>query len=200
MTEPATGDTWRRIDLATFDNSWWNPGRSLAVITLWRLLGLPLLKHLPCEVWGERYLNGLKVWLLRRFGARVGRHCVIRACEVYYPWNVELGDHVWIGYEANLYSLVPIRLGNHTVVSQRAFLCTGSHDVRDPSFGLLVGEIVLKDGAWVGAGCFVCPGVTLHEGAVAGAGSVVTKDLPAMTICAGNPCNPRGPREIRLKT
>lgn len=190
---------WRAIDLSRYNNRWWHPGRSAFVIALWRLFGLPLLKHLPCEAWFEPVLNAFKVWLLRRFGADIGKGCVIRACEIYYPWNLTMGDHVWIGYEANLYSLVPIRLGNHTVVSQRAFLCTGSHDATDPAFGLIVGEIILKDGAWVGAGCFIHPGVTLHEGAIAGAGSVVTRDLPPMTICAGNPCRPVKPRVLKVR-
>lgn len=190
---------WRAVDFSKYCNTWWKPGRSQHVISLWRLFGLPLLKHLPCEIWLEPKFNALKVSLLRLFGATLGSHIVIRSCEVYYPWNLYLGSHVWIGYESNLYNLVPIRLGNHTCVSQRAFLCTGSHDVFEPHFGLIVGEIVLKDAAWVCAGAFVGPGVTLHEGAVAAAGSVVVKDLPAMTICGGNPCKPIKPRVISAK-
>ena len=197
--EPPTLD-WRDVDFTKFNNSWYSPGRSPFVISLWRWFGMPLLKRLPCETYGERFFNGLKVWLLRQFGATIGTGAVIRSCEIYYPWNLEMGDNVWIGYEANLYNLVPIRLGNNTVVSQRGFLCTGGHDVSEPAFGLLVGEITLKDAAWVGANCFVCPGVTLHEGAVAAAGAVVTKDLPAMTICGGNPARPIKPRVIRPKT
>lgn len=188
---------WRDVDLSRYCNTWWSPGRSQRIISLWRLFGMPLLKKLPCEIFWEPHFNACKVRLLRMFGATIGNGLVIRSCEVYYPWNLFIGNNVWIGYEANLYSLVPIRLGNNTVVSQRAFLCTGGHDVRDPRFGLTVGEIVLKDGAWVSAGCFVCPGVTLHEGAVAAAGSVVVKDLPAMTICGGNPCQPIKPRVIQ---
>jgi len=187
---------WRDIDLSKYRNDWWSPGRGQFVISLWRWFGMPLLKWLPCETYGERFFNGLKIWLLRRFGAKVGRGVVVRSCEVYYPWNLEIGDNVWIGYEANLYSLVPIHLGNNTVVSQRVFLCTGGHDVGEVGFGLVVGEITLKDASWVSANCFVGPGVTLHEGAVAAAGSVVVKDLPAMTICGGNPCKPIKPRVI----
>ena len=197
MSEQTSVSDWRRIDLSKYNNSWWSPGRSLLTITLWRLFGMWLVKHLPCEVYGEQFFNRLKIAVLRRFGAKIGRNAVIRSCEVYYPWHVEMGDNVWVGYEVNLYALVPIRLGNNVTVSQRAFLCTGGHDPYEPGFGLTVGEIVLKDGAWAGAGSFICPGVTLHEGAVAAAGSVVTKDLPAMTICGGNPAKPIRPRVFR---
>lgn len=188
--------TWRDIDFSKFGNTWWSPGRGMLIISLWRWIGMPLMKHLPCETFGERYFNGFKIRLLRLFGARIGKGAVIRACEIYYPWNLEIGDHVWIGYEANLYTLVPIRLGNNTCVSQRAFLCTGSHDICEPHFGLQVGEITLKDGAWAGACCFIGPGVTLHEGAVAAAGSVVVKDIPEMTIAGGNPAKVIGERVI----
>ncbi len=192
---------WESVNFGRFNNGWWKPGRSEFKISLWRFFGMPLIKAIPCElIWVEPYLNRFKVWMLRLFGARIGKNCIIRSCEIYYPWNLIAGDNVWIGYEANLYSLVTIRLGNNTCVSQRSFLCTGSHDPFEPRFGLIVGEIVLKDAAWVCAGCFVGPGVTLHEGAVAAAGSVVVKDIPAMTISGGNPCKPIKERVIREVT
>lgn len=123
---------------------------------------------------GREVFNAVKIGLLKLFGAKIGRRVVIRACEIYYPWNLEIGNNVAIGYEANLYTLVPIRIGNNVTVSQRAFLCTGSHDPADPHIGLIVGEIILKDGVWAGAGTFICPGVTLNHGAIAAAASVVT--------------------------
>jgi len=203
MTDSGSADPqpqqldWRDVNYSRFNNSWWKPGRSLLVITLWRLFGMPMVKMLPCEVWGERFWDWLKLSILRLFGAKLGKGVVVRSCEIYYPWNLETGDNVWIGYESNLYTLVPIRLGNNVCVSQRAFLCTGTHDPYEPTFGLMVGEIHVKDGAWVGAGAFVGPGVTLHEGAIAAAGSVVVKDIPAMTIAGGNPAKPIKQRVIK---
>jgi len=189
--------TWRDIDFTKYDDSWHGPGRSRLGVSLWRWIGLFLLKKLPNQGLGTQLWIHLRVWLLRLFGAKIGSNCVIRSCEVYYPWRLTMGDNVWIGYEANLYTLVPIRLGNNVCISQKAYLCTGGHDPYEPRFGLVAGEIVVKDGAWVGASCFVGPGVTLHEGAVAAAGSVVVKDLPTMTICGGNPAKPIKPRILR---
>jgi len=191
---------WRDIDLSKYNNTWWKPGRGHFTFSMWRWFGMWFLKHLPCETYGNSFFNSFKIWLLRRFGAKVGKNVVIRSCEITYPWNLEIGDNVWIGYEANIYPLVPIRIGNNTCISQRAFLCTGGHDITEPTFGLVVGEITLKDGSWVGANAFVCPGVTLHEGAVAAAGSVVARDLPAMMICGGNPCKPIKQRVITETT
>ena len=196
----STNLSFKDIDFSRYQNNNWNPGRSKFVILLWRLIGMPLIKHLPCctETYGERFFNFFRIFILKLFGAKIGKNVVIRACEVYFPWNLQIGNNVWIGFESNLYSLVPIYLGNNTCVSQRAFLCTGSHDVSDTRFSLLVGEIKVCDGAWVSANCFVGPGVTIEDGAVAAAGSVVVKNLPKMTICAGNPCKPKKDRIISM--
>ena len=189
---------WRSVDFSKYKNTTWHPGRCKLSILLWRCTGMWMIKHLPCccETYGERFFNNIRLFLLRLFGARVGSGVVVRACEIYFPWNLDIANNVWLGFECKLYSLVRIKLGNNTCISQRAFLCTGSHSPTDPTFSLVVGEITLADAAWVAADCFVCPGVTLNEGAVAAAGSIVTRDLPAMTICGGNPCKPIKPRVL----
>jgi putative colanic acid biosynthesis acetyltransferase WcaF len=178
---------WRDIDLSKFRG---RPGlgRRRLAANFWRLFGLPLLRHLPTGVTGGLILSAARVAILRRFGARIGHGVHIQPCTVLLPWNLEIGNHVFIGEGADLYALAPIVIGSHVCISQRAKLCTGSHDVSDPHFGLITGEIHLKDGSWVCADCFVGPGVTLCEGAVAAAGSVVVKDLPPMTVWGGNPC------------
>jgi putative colanic acid biosynthesis acetyltransferase WcaF len=72
-------------------------------------------------------------------------------------------------------------------ISQRAYLCTGSHDYRREDFKLVTRPITLHDGSWVAAAAFVGPGVTIGSGAVIAAGSVVMKDVPANSFVAGNP-------------
>ncbi len=75
-------------------------------------------------------------------------------------------------------------------MSQRAFICAGTHDYTKSGHPLITAPIVIGDNAWVAAEAFVHPGVTIGEGAVIGARSVVTKDMPAWTVCAGHPCKP----------
>ncbi len=191
-----SGD-YKKIDLSKYTNSWWSPGRSRFVVALWRAIGMLLVKILPCEPYLESFFNSLKCSLLRLFGARVGKGVVIRSCEIYYPWNLEIGDHAWIGYGVNLYTLVGIKIGKHACVSQNAFLCTGSHDPTDPYLGLVVGKITVGDGAWICASACVLPGVSIGNGTVVAGGSVVTEDLPSMMICGGVPCKPIKKRELR---
>jgi putative colanic acid biosynthesis acetyltransferase WcaF len=129
--------------------------------------------------------------LLRLFGAKVGRGVVIKPrVNVHLPWKLSIGDYSWIGEEVFILNLEPVSIGAHCCVSQRAFLCTGNHDYRDPAFAYRNAPIAVEDGAWVGAQVFVAPGVMIGGEAVVTAGSVVLRNLPGAMVCSGNPCVP----------
>jgi putative colanic acid biosynthesis acetyltransferase WcaF len=98
-----------------------------------------------------------RVRILRAFGARVG-------------------EGAW------LLNLEPIEIGDDACTSQEALLCCGSHDYRDVSFGYRNAPIRIRDGAWVAARATVLPGVTIGNGAVVGAGTVVSQDVPDLTL------------------
>jgi putative colanic acid biosynthesis acetyltransferase WcaF len=132
--------------------------------------------------------SALKTAVLRAFGAKVGRGVVIRTrVNITFPWRLEIGDHVWIGDEVLILSLAPVRIGSNCCLSQRAFLCTGSHDHRKESFDLITRPITLEDGCWVGAGAFIAPGVTLRAATTCAAGAVVVKDAGTAQVIGGNP-------------
>ena len=142
-----------------------------------------------------RPLHAWRRSLLRFFGARVGRGVhVYPGARIWAPWNLELGDECGIADGAILYSQGMIRLGAQSVVSQGAHLCAGTHDYEKPGFPLVTKPISVGAQAWLAAECFVHPGVTIGDGAVIGARSVVTKNMPAWTVCAGHPCAPIKPR------
>ncbi len=170
------------IDFGKYDNSWYTPGRSLVVRSLWMFFGAPFFRSTWCVS------SALRCRLLRLFGATIGHHVVIRqGVIVKYPWHLRVGDHTWIGENVWIDNLTTVQLGSNVCLSQAAYLCTGNHDWTDPHFGLRVAPISVHDGAWVGARSTVLPGVTLHEGAIAAAASVVTRSVPAWQIVAGNP-------------
>lgn len=126
--------------------------------------------------------------MLRLFGAKVASSVVVKpGVRVKYPWLLSIGDHSWIGEDVWIDNLVQVTIGANVCISQGSYLCTGSHDWSDAAFGLLVGSIALDDGSWVGARAFICPAVRIEHCGVAAAGSVVTKDIPAFEIHAGNP-------------
>jgi len=148
-----------------------------------------------------RPLHAWRAFLLKLFGARMGKGChVYGNVKIWAPWNLTLGDYVWIGEDTICYSIAPITIGNQATVSQGSHLCTGTHDYEDPNFQLYAKPIVIGDHVWVCADAFVGPGVTIHEGAVVGARSVVIKDMPAWMVCAGHPCKPIKPRVVRERS
>lgn len=134
---------------------------------------------------------GWRRFLLRRFGATVGRNVRVRpTVKVEIPWNLRLSDGCAIGDGAILYSLGVITIGRNAVVSQLAHLCAGTHDYRRPEFPLIRLPITIGDGVWIAADTFVGPGVTIGSGTVVGARSSVFKSLPPNVVAVGNPAIP----------
>lgn len=136
--------------------------------------------------------------LLRCFGAKIGKSLVYRSVRIYAPWNLRVGDCSCIGPHAELYSKAPIRIGDHAVISQDAYLCTASHDVASPVMALTTAPITIGNGCWVAARAALLPGVTLGDGTVVGLGAVVAKSLPPNVIAVGNPARAVRQRTIRF--
>jgi putative colanic acid biosynthesis acetyltransferase WcaF len=126
--------------------------------------------------------------LLRCFGAKIGSNVVIRAsiC-ISFPWRVVIGDHVWIGDGVWVLSLAPVIVESNVCISQKSFLCTGSHDYRKESFELITRPIRIKEGSWIAAGSFVGPGVEIGPNSVVSAGSVVMESVGPGELVRGNP-------------
>jgi putative colanic acid biosynthesis acetyltransferase WcaF len=131
---------------------------------------------------------GWRRFVLRCYGARVGRHVhIYNSARIYFPWNFVIGDWSAVGEDALIYNLGLVALGEKVTISHRAHLCAGTHDYTRPELPLLKPPITVKDQAWICADAFVGPGVTVGEAAVVGARAVVTKDVDPWTIVVGNP-------------
>jgi putative colanic acid biosynthesis acetyltransferase WcaF len=156
---------------------------------LWQGVWLMLFRPTPAP------LHTWRSWLLRAFGARIGRHChVYPSVRIWAPWNLDLHDQACLGPGVICYSMDRISLGPRVVVSQGVHLCTGSHDYESHNFQLFTRPIRIAADAWICTEAFLAPGVSIGEGAVIGARSVVTRSQPAWMVCAGNPCRPIKPR------
>jgi putative colanic acid biosynthesis acetyltransferase WcaF len=165
-------------------------GRSAAIVQLWWILQATLFRCSPQICFGWRRL------LLRLFGAKIGRGVLIRpSATITYPWKLRIGDYSWIGDDVVLYSLGDISIGAHSVISQRSYLCTGTHDAAAEAFDILARPISVGSECWIATDVFVAPGVSIADGAVVGIRSTVLDDLPAATICYGTPARPVRPRQ-----
>ena len=155
-------------------------------------LGRVLFRLVPRPLYAPRRA------LLRLFGAKVGKQVnIANTATIYFPWNLEIGDWSAIGEQAYIYNLGKITIGEKATISQRAHLCAGSHDYRDPALPLLTPPISIGSQVWICADAFVGPGVSVGEGAVVGARAVAMKNVEPWTVMAGNPALVLRNREIR---
>jgi putative colanic acid biosynthesis acetyltransferase WcaF len=157
-------------------------GRSALVVVLWQLVQSTLFGLSPPPFYSWRRT------LLRLFGAKIGRKVLLRpTARVTFPWKVEIGDFSWIGDHVEVYSLERITIGRHSVVSQRSYLCTASHDMHDLAFAYVTGPINIGDQVWIASDVFVAPGVAIGRGAVVGTRSTVFSDVPPEVVAFGSP-------------
>ena len=183
------------VDLRQYDSSKSDRGRPGWFVLLWWLvqaIAFPLSPHT---------FNSFRKGLLQLFGAKIGTGVIIRPTARFtYPWKVEIGDYSWIGDDVVFYSLDCIRIGNHCVISQKSYLCTGSHDIQDSGFGLITAPIAIGNGVWIATDCFIAPGVQIGANAVIGARSSVFSSIPAQQVCWGTPTRPHYQRQVRQKS
>jgi putative colanic acid biosynthesis acetyltransferase WcaF len=137
-------------------------------------------------------------FMLRAFGATIGQGCKISpTCFVWAPWNLEMGDYSALGDGVDCYTMARISIGSKVAVSQRSFLCTGTHSISSLLRPLKTFPITIGDHAWIAAESFIHPGINIGVGAVIGARSVVTKDMPSWMVCGGHPCIPLKQRHLK---
>lgn len=172
----------RYQDLSTFAMPEGFRGRPAWVVQLWWIVEALLFRPSP------QFMYGWRRWLLRQFGASIGREVVIRpTVRTQFPWKVSIGDYAWVGDDVVLYSLGEISIGAHAVISQKSYLCTGSHDPGRRDFTIFSLPIRIETECWIATDVYVAPGVTVGRGTLVGARSSVFGDLPAGKICLGTP-------------
>lgn len=181
-------------DLSTFDRSGYREGPGWK-IALWFLASHAFF-YTACP-----WPSALKVWILRRFGCRVGTGVVIKHhVRIKNAWKLEIGDNSWLGEGTWIENLDDVVIGKNVCISQDAMILTGNHDYSRPDFRFRLGRIRLEDGAWIGARCVVCPGITCGSHAVLTVNSVATRNLEAWHVHSGNPAAPVRVRKMHKDT
>jgi putative colanic acid biosynthesis acetyltransferase WcaF len=178
------------VELSRFNNSWYRPASGVK-IAIWYLFSVLFFKTmLP-------FPSKIKVAILRLFGAKVGKNIVIKPnVSIKYPWLFKVGDNCWIGEGVWIDNLAQVTLGDNVCLSQDSYLLTGSHNYKSNSFDLMLGEITLEDGVWIGAKATVCPDVTCRSHSILTVGSVATQEMQEYSIYQGNPATFKRKREL----
>ena len=130
--------------------------------------------------------------LLTALFARFGEATVLKPtlrCD--YGFNISIGDRTFINYDCVFLDCNRITIGDEVLIGPGVHIYTATHplDARERRAGWESAlPVTISDGVWLGGGAIVCPGVTIGANSVVGAGSVVTRDLPANVLGVGNPC------------
>lgn len=147
---------------------------------------------------GTKFFRTWRNFLLRCFGAKLHHRAgVYSSVKIWCPWNLEMDDNAWMGPMVDCYNASRIKIGKDATVSQRAFLCTATHNIHSKAHELITAPIVIEGQAWVAADAFIGPGVTIGHGAVIGARACVFKDVEPWTVVGGNPAKVIKIREIK---
>jgi len=167
-------------------------GGSKFKVQIWDIIQLFFISFSP------QFMYGFRNFLLRLFGAKIGKNVKIRSSvKITYPWNLEIGDNVWIGEDCYIYNLAKISIGSDVSIAHRNFFNTGGHDYTKTTFDIFAKPIVIEDECWVTSEVYISPGVTIGKGAVIGVRSSVFKDMPEGMLCYGNPAKPMKKREMQ---
>jgi putative colanic acid biosynthesis acetyltransferase WcaF len=171
-----------KTKLNHFNNQWYKPGGNPFLRGIWFCTNIFFFKS-------SFFANSsFKCFLLRAFGARIGKGVVIKpTVNIKYPWRLTVGDYSWIGEGVWIDNLDQVYIGANVCISQGALLLCGNHNYRNVTFDLVINPITIEDGAWIGAKTIVCPGVCCKSHSVLCVGSVATKDLEAYSVYQGNP-------------
>ena len=148
----------------------------------WGLVWLTLFRPSPVPLHAWRRL------LLRLFGAVVENDTAIYpSARIWAPNRLVMRRGSCLAAQTDCYNVALVELAADCVVSQKAYLCTASHDFDDPVFPLIGAPISVGAGAWVAAAAFVGPGVHIGERAVVAATATVTRNVDPAAVVAGNP-------------
>lgn len=108
-----------------------------------------------------------------------------------YGYNTQIGDNFYANYNLVILDCATVKIGNNVLIGPNVGIYTAGHslDIENRKKGYeFAKKIEIKDNVWIGGGSIICPGVTIGENTVIGAGSVVTRDIPSNVIAFGNPC------------
>lgn len=171
----------RLIDLSRAGKGNFRRRRGIWVEALWVLTEFILVTN-PLQPF-----SSIRRLALKAFGAKIGKNVIIRPrTRIKFPWNLTVGDNSWIGEGVWFHNQDNVEIGCNVVVSQEAFITTGSHDTRR-TMDLVVKPIRIKDGVWITSRCILLQGITIGRNTIVTPGSVVNKSLPGDSIFGGNP-------------
>lgn len=150
---------------------------------LWMIIWNILIRPFPRK--SASKFEGL---VLRLLGAKIGKNCdIYSSAKILVPYNLVLGDNVTLADRVLIQNTAMVTIKSNSIISQGTYICAGSHNIYSRRFENVRKPITIGENVWVAAQCFVAPGVTIGDGAVAGACSCIFRNVESWTVVGGNP-------------
>lgn len=149
---------------------------------------IQLVSFLPRGLKHNSCFNKIRTFVIKTTGVKIGlRSYFYPGTIIVNPNNISIGQDTFFNYNCLLSAFSKISIGNRVSVSYNVKIITETHDAFDKNFKAITKPIVIKDNVWLGAGSIILPGVTIGEGSVIAAGSVVSNDVEPWSIVGGVP-------------
>ena len=138
----------------------------------------------------------LRRFVYRFWGMKIGSGSTIHTgATFYFPRNIKIGEDTIIGEKAVLDGRDKLTIGSHVDIASEVMIYNGEHDIASETFKAVFAPVIIEDYVFIGPRAIILPGVTLHKGAVIGAGAVVTKDVEEFKVVGGVPAREIGERQ-----
>ena len=169
------------IDLSQAGYGKFTRTRSKWIEALWIIVEFCFITN-PIQVSSK-----LRILLIRVFGGKIGKNVIMRPrVRIKFPWNLEIGDNCWIGEGVWIHNQDKVSIGDNTVISQEAFITTGSHD-HYKTMDLITKPVKIGAGVWVTSRSMILLGVSIADNTIITPNSVVHKNITQTGIYGGNP-------------
>lgn len=141
---------------------------------------------------------GIRKFIFRLAGVKIGRGTTIHmGAKFFEPRGVSIGEDTIIGDSCFMDGRAKLIIGNHVDIASEVMIYNSEHDLSDPEFKAIDGDVIIGDYVFIGPRAIILPGVSVGTGAVIAAGAVVTKDVPEKTMVGGIPAKEIGKRNIK---
>lgn len=140
----------------------------------------------------------LRKLVFRLSGMQIGKGSAIHmGTKFFYPKGINIGIDTMIGDSCFLDGRAKLKIGNHVDIASEVMIYNSEHNINDPEFKAINGEVTIEDYVFIGPRAIILPGVKIGNGAIIAAGAVVTKDVPDNKMFGGVPAKEIGERKLK---
>lgn len=149
---------------------------------LWQLVNSTIYR------WSPFFMRKYRVALVRLFGGNVDWSCSLDStATIIDPWNLTMNSYSSLGEYSCIRCRDKVMIGEKCCIGRDVYILTASHNISSSHFEMTTSPTIIGNNVWIATRATISKGVTIGDGAVVGAESLVVKDVESWTVVGGNP-------------